>query len=209
MLEQIVKLSRLIIFYFISNFFSLLANSSKQRAKNHCFSQCFRFRAVFQLLYGCFGCKRKCATNANHCGFCSKLVQSGSKYCAIEMAGSRLIKLAYKLLHQSQYIVWGMHCGSKVSQSVHMNVFQHGSSFPFTRKTPGDVQPVWMRGTLVIVNRGKLYYIACPFQLARSVSGKNMARSVYFFRSPTKTSQSPWIFRFNLVHAVRFLNLLD
>ena len=32
-----------------------------------------------------------------------------------------------------------------------------------------------------------------------------MARSVYFFRSPTKTSQSPWIFRFNLVHAVRFL----
>ena len=73
------------------------------------------------------------------------------------MAGSRLIKLAYKLLHQSQYIVWGMHCGSKVSQSVHMNVFQHESSFPFTRKTPGDIQAVWMRGTLVIVNRGKLH----------------------------------------------------
>ena len=77
--------------------------------------------------------------------------------------GSSLIKLAYKLLHKSQYIVWGMNCGSKVSQSVHMNVFQHGSSFPFTRKTPGDVQPVWLRGTLVSGNRGKLHCLPVPF----------------------------------------------
>ena len=51
--------------------------------------------------------------------------------------------------------------------------------------------------------------VCLEFYFARSVSGKNMARSVYFFRSPTKTSQSPWILRFNLVHAVRFLTLLD
>ena len=50
MLEKSVKLSRLIIFYFISNF---RTNSSKQRAKNQCFSsvsvfleQCFSSSTV-------------------------------------------------------------------------------------------------------------------------------------------------------------------
>ena len=38
------------------------------------------FRAVFQLLYSCFGRNSNCATNANHCGFCLKVIQSGSKF---------------------------------------------------------------------------------------------------------------------------------
>ena len=50
MLEQSVKVSELIIFYFISNFLLYAPILPKKRAKNQCFLQCFRFRTVFQLL---------------------------------------------------------------------------------------------------------------------------------------------------------------
>ena len=83
MLEQSVKLSRLIIFYFISNFLIYAPILPNREPKTSAFRSVFVFRAVFQLLYSCFGRKSKCAANANHCGFCSKLVRSGSKFCAI------------------------------------------------------------------------------------------------------------------------------
>ena len=83
MLEQSVKLSQLIIFYFISNFLVYALILPNWEPKTSAFRSVFVFRAVFQLLYSCFGRKSKCAANANHCGFCSKLVRSGSKFCAI------------------------------------------------------------------------------------------------------------------------------
>ena len=86
MLEQSVKLSRLIIFYFICNFLLLAPFLPNREPKIGAFCSAFVFGAVFQLLYSCCGRKSKSATNASNCGFCSKLVQRGSKFCAIQMA---------------------------------------------------------------------------------------------------------------------------
>ena len=83
MLEQSVKLSRLIIFYFISNFLIYAPIVPNRVPKTSAFRSFFVFRVVFQLIHSCFGCESKCAANANHCGFCSKLVRSRSKFCAI------------------------------------------------------------------------------------------------------------------------------
>ena len=69
MLEQSVKLSRLIIFYFISNFPIYAPILPKRESKTSAFRSVFVFRAVFQLLYSFFGRKSRCAANANHCGF--------------------------------------------------------------------------------------------------------------------------------------------
>ena len=63
MLEQSVKLSRLIIFYFISNFLTYAPILPKREPKTSAFRSVFVFRAVFQLLYSCFGRKSKCAAN--------------------------------------------------------------------------------------------------------------------------------------------------
>ena len=60
MLEQSVKLSRLIIFYFISNFLTYAPILPKREPKTSAFRSVFVFRAVFQLLYSCFGRQRKC-----------------------------------------------------------------------------------------------------------------------------------------------------
>ena len=57
MLEQSVKLSRLIIFYFISNFLIYAPILPKRDPKTSAFRSVFVFRAVFQLLYSCFGRK--------------------------------------------------------------------------------------------------------------------------------------------------------
>ena len=57
MLEQSVKLSRLIIFYFISNFLTYAPILPKREPKTSAFRSVFVFRAVFQLLYSCFGRK--------------------------------------------------------------------------------------------------------------------------------------------------------
>ena len=78
MLEQGVKLTRLIIFYFISNFLIYAPILRNWEPKASAFRSVFVFRAVFQLLYSCFGRKSKCAANANHCGCCSKPVRSRS-----------------------------------------------------------------------------------------------------------------------------------
>ena len=70
MLEQSVKLSRLKIFYFISNFLIYIrTNSSKQRAKNQCFSQCFHFLSSFSAPLQLFRSQKQMWANANHCGF--------------------------------------------------------------------------------------------------------------------------------------------
>ena len=53
MLEQSVKLSRLIIFYFISNFLTYTPILPKREPKTSAFRSVFVFRAVFQLLYSC------------------------------------------------------------------------------------------------------------------------------------------------------------
>ena len=50
MLEQSVKLSRLIIFYFISNFLTYAPILPKREPKTSAFRSVFVFRAVFQLL---------------------------------------------------------------------------------------------------------------------------------------------------------------
>ena len=60
MLEQSVKLSRLIIFYFISNFLIYAPILPNREPKTSAFRSVFVFRAVFQLLYSCFGRQRKC-----------------------------------------------------------------------------------------------------------------------------------------------------
>ena len=65
MLEQSVKLSRLIIFYFISNFLIYSPILPNREPKTSAFRSVFVFRAVFQLLYSCFGPKSKCVANAN------------------------------------------------------------------------------------------------------------------------------------------------
>ena len=83
MLEQSVKPSRLIIFYFINNFLMYAPILPKREQKTSAFCSVFVFRAVSQLLYSCFGRKSKCAANANHCGFCSRMIWSRSKFCAI------------------------------------------------------------------------------------------------------------------------------
>ena len=54
MLEQSVKLSRLIIFYFISNFLIYAPILPNREPKTSAFRSVFVFRAVFQLLYSCF-----------------------------------------------------------------------------------------------------------------------------------------------------------
>ena len=59
MLEQSVKLSRLIIFYFISNFLIYSPILPNREPKTSAFRSVFVFRAVFQLLYSCFGRKSK------------------------------------------------------------------------------------------------------------------------------------------------------
>ena len=69
MLEQSVKLSRLIIFYFISNFLIYTPILPNREPKTSAFRIVLVFKAVLQLLYSCFSCKIKCAANANHCGF--------------------------------------------------------------------------------------------------------------------------------------------
>ena len=70
MLEQLsVKLKRVIIFYFISNFLIYAPILPKKKTKTSAFRSVFVFRAVFKLLYSCFGRKSKCAANANHCMF--------------------------------------------------------------------------------------------------------------------------------------------
>ena len=76
MLEQSVKFSRPIIFYFISSFLLYPPILRNREPKTSAFQGVFVLEQFFSSS-SCFGCKRKCATNANHCGFCSKLVQSG------------------------------------------------------------------------------------------------------------------------------------
>ena len=87
MLEQSVKLSRLIIFYFNSNFLSyapLLPNRSQKPVLSPVISFLEQFFSS-SIHCSCFGPKSKGATNASQ-RFCSKLVQSESKFCAIQMA---------------------------------------------------------------------------------------------------------------------------
>ena len=69
MLEESVELSRFLIFYFISNVLVYAPILPNWEPKTSAFRSFFVFRAVFQLLYSCFGRKSKCAANANHCGF--------------------------------------------------------------------------------------------------------------------------------------------
>ena len=69
MLEQSVKLNRLIIFYFISNFLIYAPILPNREPKTSAFRSVFAFRAVFQLHNSCFGRKSKYAANANHCMF--------------------------------------------------------------------------------------------------------------------------------------------
>ena len=70
MLEQLsAKLKWVIIFYFISNFLIYAPILPNREPKTSAFRSVFVFRAVFQLLYSCFGRKSKCAANANHCMF--------------------------------------------------------------------------------------------------------------------------------------------
>ena len=59
MFEQSVKLSRLIIFYFISNFLLYAPLSPNREPKTSAFRSVFVFRAVFKPLYSCFGGKSK------------------------------------------------------------------------------------------------------------------------------------------------------
>ena len=57
MLEQSVKLSRLKIFYFISNFLIYAPILLNREPKTSAFRSVCVFRAVFQLLSSCFGRK--------------------------------------------------------------------------------------------------------------------------------------------------------
>ena len=83
MLEQSVKLSQLIIFYFISNFLVYALILPNWEPKTSAFRSVFVFRAVFSSSTVVSLAKANVPANANHCGFCSKLVRSGSKFCAI------------------------------------------------------------------------------------------------------------------------------
>ena len=61
MLEESVELSRFIIFSFISNVLVYALILPNWEPKTSAFRSVFVFRAVFQLLYSCFGRKSKCA----------------------------------------------------------------------------------------------------------------------------------------------------